>query len=88
MQSGRVPAAEECKMGCRRMSHGLHICIRTSCTHEVGQACVVWTHAGHKFNDYWMSAYDVGLGRFVNLGDVESVHDVGGAPWERHGICV
>lgn len=48
----------------------------------------MWTHAGHKFNDYWMSVCDVGLCRFVNLGDVESVHDVGGAPWELHGICV
>ena len=41
--------------------------------------------------DYWMSVYDgvlVGLCRFVNLEDVESVCDVGGAPWELHGICV
>lgn len=40
---------------------------------------------------YWMSVYDgvlVGLCRFVNLEDVESVCDVGGAPWELHGICV
>lgn len=44
----------------------------------------MWTHTGHTFNDYWMSECDgvlVGLCRFVNLGDVESVRDVGGAPW-------